>query len=142
MRRQPFRAPEFVHPDFDAGEGRSGLRLTSAGALAMVDGNRSVRQSVLMLLTTRPGERVMRPNYGCELDQLVFSPNDDTTAGLAIHLVRRALRRWEPRVDIVKLDATRNEEDPSRLDILLYYRVRPTSHEEHLVIPLQLHPGI
>ena len=43
----------------------------------------------------------MRPDYGCELHRLVFSPNDDTTAGLAIHYVRRALERWEPRVEVL-----------------------------------------
>lgn len=142
MSRRAYGAPSFAHPDFDAGKAQAGFGLTGGGALAMVNGDASVRQAVLLLLTTRPGERVMRPSYGCELDELVFGPNDDTTAGLAIHYVRQALRRWEPRVDIIKLDAVRSEEDPSRLDILLHYRVRPTSDEQYLTIPLQLHPGI
>lgn len=68
----------------------------------------------------------MRPDYGCNLHRLVFSPNDDTTAGLAIHYVRRALERWERRIDILELDATANEHDPARLDIRLEYRVRST----------------
>ena len=49
----------------------------------MVQYNDSIRQAILLLFSTRPGERVMRPDYGCDIHRLVFSPNDDTTAGLA-----------------------------------------------------------
>jgi phage baseplate assembly protein W len=133
----------FSHPDFDAAGAIAGFELNASGGLATVDGDASVRQAVLLLLTTRPGERVMRPSYGCGLEQLAFNPNDDTTAGLAIHYVRKALTRWEPRVEIITLDATRNTEDASRLDILLHYRVRPTSSEQQLMIGLKLmHPEI
>jgi hypothetical protein len=141
MSRQPYRAPLFVHPDLDVGE-PAGLRLTNTGALAMTDREASVRQAVMLLLTTHLGERVMRPDYGCELDQLTFEPADDTAAGLAMHFVRRALERWEPRVEIVELDADRNRDDPSRLDVWLRYRVRPTSREQEVIVPVQLmHPG-
>ncbi len=92
----------------------------------MVEEEASVRQAILLLLSTSPGERVMRPEYGCELRKLIFSPNDDTTAGLAIHYVRRALELWEPRIEIVHLDAGRSEEDPTRLTVSLEYRVRAT----------------
>jgi phage baseplate assembly protein W len=92
----------------------------------MVDDHDSVRQAILLLLSTIPGERVMRPDYGCQLHRLVFSPNDETTAGLAIHYVRQALDRWEPRIDVLRLDAERNPEDPEQLIISLEYRVRAT----------------
>jgi len=97
----------------------SGLRLSTTGGVATVQEEAAVRQAVLLLLSTVPGERVMRPDYGCELHRLVFAPNDDTTAGLAIHYVRRALVRWEPRIDILHLDANRSPEDDYRLDISL-----------------------
>src|ERR1017187_1926252 len=80
-----------------------------------------MRQALLLLLSTRPGERVMRPDYGCPLKGLGFEPNDDTTAGMAIGYIRRAIERWEPRVRIVRLDARRAEE--SRLGILLEFAV-------------------
>jgi hypothetical protein len=92
----------------------------------MVDSEASIRQALLLLLSTSPGERVMRPTYGCDLGRLVFSPNDDTTAGLAILYVRRAIELWEPRVQLLELDAQRSEDAPSRLDIALSYRVRAT----------------
>jgi uncharacterized protein len=138
MSQRRFRAWRFVHPDFDFREASTGLRVGPTGGIDMVEADASVRQAVLLLLTTRPGERVMLPAYGCDLANLVFAPNDETTAGLAIHSVRQALKRWEPRIDILDLDAVRNEEDPSRLDILLNYRVRPTLNESQLALQLHL----
>jgi phage baseplate assembly protein W len=128
----------FSHPDVGAYEGPPGLHVAPTGQLATVAESDSVRQAILILLTTRPGERVMRPEYGCNLDALVFSPNDDTTAGLAIHYVRQALQQWEPRVDILAVDASAAADDPSRLDITLDYRVRSTPWNERLVVPISL----
>jgi hypothetical protein len=143
MAAKRFRAWRFLHPDFDVAEGPSGLSISSRGGVAMIDDDASVRQSLLLLLTTRPGERVMLPSYGCSLNELAFSPNDDTTAGLAIHYVRRAVSRWEPRAEILKVDATRNEEEPTRLDILLEYRVRPTLTQQQIRLPVNLmHPDV
>ena len=94
----------------------------------MVEDHDSVRQAILLLLSTIPGERVMRPDYGCQLHWLVFSPNDETTAGLAIHYVRQALDLWEPRIEVLRLDAERNTENPEQLTISLEYRVRATQY--------------
>jgi phage baseplate assembly protein W len=107
----------------------------------MVGDRACVRQALLLLLLTRPGERVMRPTYGCELPKLIFWPNDDTTAGLAIHYVRQAIQRWEPRVDRVRVDAQRSSEDAARLDILLEYRVRSTGDEDRLSVQVSLDGG-
>src|SRR5690349_19505038 len=105
MNPPRYRAWRFLQPSFDVPETAAGLRVGARGAIEMVDEWGSVRQAILLLLSTRPGERVMRPEYGCDLHRLVFSPNDATTAGLAIHYVRQALERWEPRIDILRLDA-------------------------------------
>jgi phage baseplate assembly protein W len=104
----------------------------------MVADHASVRQAILLLLSTRPGERVMRPDYGCDLHKLVFSPNDDTTAGLAIHYVRQALSRWEPGIQILRLDTQRHEADPGRLDISLDYRLRATQRRAELTLSISL----
>lgn len=133
-----YRAFRFVHPDFAPGGAMPGLHLAPNCTMEMVEGDDSVRQAILLLLTTRPGERVMRPEYGSELHQLVFAPNDDTTAGLAIFYVRRALERWEPRIEVARLDAERNSNDPSRLDIMLEYRVRATQQPQTLQLSLSL----
>jgi phage baseplate assembly protein W len=135
------RAWLFVHPDLDSGPAEPGLHVSPAGRVEMVEGAASVRQAIVLLLTTTPGERVMRPDYGCELQRLVFSPNDETTAGLAILYVRQALARWEPRVEVLSLDATRHPDDPGRLDVVLDYRVRATGRPERLLVPLYLTGG-
>jgi len=135
------RAFRFVHPDLDRGQGAAGLRLVEGappGTMDMVAGAASIRQAILLLLSTMPGERVMRPGYGCELFRLTFAPNDDTTAGLAIHYVRRAITIWEPRVEILVLDANRHDEDPARLDIYLEYRIKRTRAMDRLVVPVAL----
>lgn len=83
----------------------------------------------------------MRPDYGCQLHRLVFSPNDETTAGLAIHYVRQALDRWEPRIDVLRLDAERNTEDPEQLIISLEYRVRATQQTDTTTLSFNLAGG-
>lgn len=141
MSAPRYRTWRFSHPDLDLGE-KAGLRLAPTGAAEMVDEHAAIRQAVLLLLTTVPGERVMRPDYGCELHRLLFAPNDDTTAGLAIHYVRRALDRWEPRIQVLHLDAVRAPTDPFRLDITLEYRVRATGGADRLVHAFSLTGGV
>jgi uncharacterized protein len=141
MNAPRYRAWRFLHPDLDYGEEFPGLRLAPTGSVDMVDEHAAVRQAVLLLLTTVPGERVMRPEYGCELHRLAFSPNDDTTAGLAIYYVRRALERWEPRIQLLHVDAGRSPEEAFRLDVSVEYRVRATQRSERLVYPLTLAGG-
>jgi phage baseplate assembly protein W len=116
----------------------SGLAVSPRGGAAMIEGEASIRQAILLLLATRPGERVMRPDYGCGIHRLAFMPGDGTTAGLAIHYVRRALERWEPRVDVLDIDA---EAIDGRLEIHLHYRVRATLRTDRLVVPLSLGAG-
>lgn len=117
------RAFRFVGAGLAPGA-RGGLTVTAAGGVAMVEGDESIRQAIVMLLSTRPGERLMRPAYGSNLYRLVFAPNNETTAGLAIHYVRQALRRWEPRVEVLDVDAQPDPDHPWRLNIQLQYRVR------------------
>lgn len=132
------RAWRFLHPDLDSPEAVAGLQIGPAGRIEMIDGDASVRQAILLLLSTSPGERVMRPDYGCSLQHLVFAPNDDTTAGLAIHYVRQALTRWEPRIEILRLDAGRAEGGEQRLRITLDYRVKATQHLGRTAFDLNL----
>lgn len=138
MTASLYRAWRFVHPDFAVAGEMPGLHFSSTGGIDMVERENSVRQAIFLLLTTAPGERVMRPDYGCELHLLIFSPNDDTTAGLAIYYVRRALDRWEPRIEVTLLDAGPNADSAARLDIVLEYRVRATQQTQSLVFPVNL----
>jgi uncharacterized protein len=132
----------------------SGPVTALTGGIGLVTGEEAIRQSIMILLSTIPGERVMRPEYGCPLHRVVLSPNDATTAGLAIHYVRQALTLFEPRIDIVHLDAGKpdpgmnfEEEKSSPIDadaaltIWLSYRVRDTGRTGVLSLTLDLSPG-
>jgi phage baseplate assembly protein W len=155
------RSWRFVVPRLDAPGEPVGFVIDPAGAIDTVADDEAIRQSLLMLISTRPGERVMRPEYGCDLHRLVFSPNDDTTAGLAIHFVRQAVERWEPRVEILRVDANRATEivrgDASHaaddvqnddrdvgtnLAILLEYRVRATLQVDSIEVDVDLQEGV
>jgi len=127
----------FGHPDLD--DDLPGLSVGPNGRIELVRDADAIRQALMLLLSTRPGERIMRPEYGCDLARLIFSPNDDTTAGLAIHLVRRAVERFEPRVVILAIDAGPVPDAPDRLQVTLDYRPRLGGPADRLVadVPLQ-----
>jgi uncharacterized protein len=127
----------FAHPDFDDAVS-VGLIVSGTGRLETVSGPDLIRQSLLVLLSSYPGERVMRPDYGCELLTLAFARNDDTTAGLAIHYVRQAVERFEPRVRIIRVDATRSPDSPERLDVLLEYQPKVGGNPEALRVGVAL----
>lgn len=115
-----------------------GFQVTSNGRIDTVTGDLAIKQSILLLLSTMPGERVMRPTYGCPLERFVFAPNDDTTAGLVIHEVRTAIERWEPRVEIVSIDAGPDPDNETRLIVDVAYRSRTTAALEAVAVPVQL----
>jgi len=133
-----FRVPAYDAPE----DAPFGLVVDPSGAIDTVADDEAIRQSLLLLISTRPGERVMRPEYGCDLARLVFSPNDDTTAGLAIHFVRQAVERWEPRVEVIRVDANRDPDEETRLAIVLDYRVRATLRADSLAVGLDLQEGV
>ena len=122
-------------------EGPTGLEVTATGSTSTVENDESVRQAIILLLSTSPGERLMRPEYGSHLNRLVFGPNDHTAAGLAIHYVRQAIERWEPRVEIVDLDAGADPDRHNQLNILLRYRVRASLAVGSIEYSMQLSGG-
>ncbi|MDZ4763879.1 MAG: GPW/gp25 family protein [Chloroflexota bacterium] len=126
FRSWRFQYPTLSKPGDTDPSPVAGLRVHLRGGVDMVEDDDAVRQAILLLLSTRVGERVMRPDYGCMLHRLLFAPNDETTAGLAIYYVQRAIDRWEPRVTVLDIDAERHPEAPHQLDIHLRYRVKPT----------------
>jgi len=140
-RAVAFLTPYQEGPDGEAGGHPAGLRRTAGGRLATVTDAASVRQALLLLLSTRPGERVNRPAYGCHLFRLAFAPADDTTAGLAIHYVSRAVEQWERRVDVLAVEADRSAEEPWLLEVRLRYRVRATQDDDELTVAVPVDAG-
>lgn len=140
MRDAPSsRGFRFFHPDLD--EPPAGMRVGATGAPEMVHGQEAVRQAVLLLLSTTPGERVMRPDYGCDLHRLLFAPLDLTTAGLAKYYVQCALERWEPRIALLSVDANPSEDQPGVLEVTVEYRVRSAQLRDRVGVALQLQEG-
>ena len=115
-----------------------GLNVSPTGGIEMVEEKESVRQAIFLLLTTIPGERVMRPDYGCDLYKLIFAPNDQTTAGLAIHYVKQAIERWEKRAEILFLDAYNDRQNEEKLNIVMEYRLRTTQTIDQFNFSLHL----
>lgn len=112
--------------------------LDPQGQIALVDYEASVYQAIWMLLSTAPGERMMRPDFGCGIHDLVFAPNSPGTAGLVISETRRALIQWEPRIDLLDVDAAPDADNPNTLLIVIAYRVRTTNNRFNLVYPFYL----
>lgn len=103
-------------------------------------GEKSIQEAIWIILATSPGERVMRPDFGCDIHRLVFSVIDATTVGRAVQEVRLALIRWEPRIDVLDVDT----EVRGRGEVLLinvHYRNRTTNNYFNLVYPFYLTVG-
>jgi phage baseplate assembly protein W len=98
----------------------------------------SIRQSILLIVGTARGERLMRPTFGCGIHDLVFAPNDATTAALVSFEVRETLIDWEPRIEVLNVQITQDPEEGNKLLINLQYRVRSTNNVFNLVYPFYL----
>lgn len=109
--------------------------VNARGQLAMVSGERAVTQAILTLLMTARGQRVMRPEYGCRIHELVFAPGDATTLGLASFYVDEALRTWEPRIDVDGVQAQLDPNDTSRVVVDIRYRLKGQPEPRSLVFP-------
>jgi len=114
------------------------VEIDRSGGIATNEYEEQVRQSICILLGTAPGERVMRPNFGCEIHDLLFAPNNINTAGLAAHYCVEALGKWESRIADVEAEAEPSEDDANRLDINIKYRVLATNSTRNLVYPFYL----
>src|SRR5688572_22148275 len=94
-----------------------------------------IEQSILIILGTAQGERVMRPDFGSRLRELVFAPLNSATSALAARYVVDALVRWEPRIDVLNVQAVPRSTLEAVLDINVEYRVRATNSRYNLVYP-------
>ena len=116
------------------------VQLDDTRRIAISRGEESIREAIWIILATAPGERVMRPDFGCGLHHLVFAVNEAATLGQVKKDVREALVRWEPRIEVLDVDT----EVKGRGEVLLiniHYRVRSTNNFFNLVYPFYLAVG-
>jgi phage baseplate assembly protein W len=111
------------------------------GRMAEAAYEEDVRQAIRIILGTNPDERVMRPEFGAGLKALVFEPINTTLMELVRTRVRDALVRWEPRVDLDRVDVRTDPPEPNKLLIEVWYRVRATNAVGNLVYPFYLQEG-
>ncbi|WP_436523552.1 GPW/gp25 family protein [Actinoplanes sp. HUAS TT8] len=117
------------------------LRVDATGGIALVSREREIAEAIRLILATAPGERPMRPEFGCGVHDYVFAPADENTAGRIAFEVRRALDRWEPRIDVADVVVGFDDEDAGVLYIDVRYTIRGTNDPRNLVFPFYVIPS-
>ncbi len=117
------------------------LRISSGGGIALGDGAAEIDGSMRMILGTALGERVMRPDFGCGIWDLLFAPVNANTLGLMAQSVREALGRWEPRIELEDVTPVPEPDDPARIRIEITYLLKATNDRRNLVYPFYVIPS-
>ncbi|NDJ16461.1 GPW/gp25 family protein [Myxacorys almedinensis] len=112
--------------------------LDGTGQIQLAYYETSVRQAIWMILSTAPGERIMRPDFGCGIHNFVFAANSPAAIGQVVSEVRRSLIEWEARIDVLDVDAAPDPDQPNCLLIQINYQVRTTNNRFNLVYPFYL----
>lgn len=131
-------AMPYLKPDAHLGQGISfPMRTSVQGSLQLSAAGENLAESIQLILRTRLGERVYRPDFGCRLAELTFAPmNTETLLLIRVH-VREALEKWEPRI---VLDQVSVDPDPARgrVDIVIQYHAKDSPHRRSMVYPFYL----
>jgi phage baseplate assembly protein W len=115
------------------------LAVDHTGAISLSAGAVDLDRSIELVLMTAPGERLMRPQFGCRIWDLLFEPVTANLLGLIAEAVRDALAQWEPRITVEEVVPVADE-DPSLVRIQIGYRVRATNDRRNLVYPFYVIP--
>ena len=116
------------------------IQIGPTGGLALTNMDNEISQAIRIILTTIPGERVMRPTFGSRLHELAFAPINSETMALARRFVEQALRMWEPRIELMTVDVTSDDEQPGCLLIKMEYQIKSTYDRRTLVYPFYTIP--
>jgi phage baseplate assembly protein W len=114
------------------------LQVNPQGQLAVSSADRRVEESIYLILGTKVGERVMLPDFGCAIHDLVFAPNNAMTRTRAIDAVQRSLVLFEPRIDVLDVSADTAPAEPNLLLLRIDYRLRSNNAISNLVYPFFL----
>lgn len=115
-------------------------RVGPQGGLLLTNDRNEIEQAIQIILATSPGQRVMRPTFGCRLHEIVFAPNDSHTAAKARRFVEEALGMWEPRINVIDVNVTPDPDADNRLLIQIVYEIKATHDRRSLVHPFYLIP--
>jgi phage baseplate assembly protein W len=117
------------------------LQVDRRGGIALARDETDIDQAILLILGTAPGERPMRPEFGCGVHDFVFDTIDAGTVARMETEIRAALDRWEPRVEVTDVQFDLDGTDRGELVIQITYRVRATNHMRNLVYPFYVIPA-
>jgi phage baseplate assembly protein W len=101
----------------------------------------SIEEAIRIILSTTPGERIMRPDFGCAVNELIFAPNSPQSITLAEHYIREAIIKWEPRVILKSVKGTPDKGNPVLVNIHITYEVRSVNTFFNMVYPFYLERG-
>jgi phage baseplate assembly protein W len=110
-------------------------RITPYGEISLSEGNDEIEEAITIILSTSPGERPMRPDFGCDLSRFVFGVANTETAALIAQEVKASVARWEPRVNMKSVDVFYDTEEPNTLYLDLQYVVKGSNDPRNLVFP-------
>jgi phage baseplate assembly protein W len=114
------------------------LRVNARGEIALSSGARDIEESIHIILSTRPGERVMRPEFGCRAHDLLFEPRTSATESRMRRYVIQALRLWEPRIEVQKVHIYASKEVDGALFVEIHYLIKSTHDVRSIVYPFFL----
>ena len=117
------------------------LRTDANGSIALVSDEREIEESIRVVLATSPGERPMRPEFGCRIQEHVFAPVTAGTAGILAYEVRQSLEQWEPRVTVDDVSVSYDADDRAVVYIDILYRINDTNSPRNLVFPFYTIPA-
>ncbi|HEU4323608.1 MAG TPA: GPW/gp25 family protein [Roseiflexaceae bacterium] len=110
------------------------------GGIALAQGQDDIEQAIGIILSTPRGFRVMRPNFGCRIHELLFAPINASTITTAVHYVKEALGWWEPRIAVGEVYVDPDPDQPTCLLITVLYEIRATHDERALIYPFYTIP--
>ena len=116
------------------------MQVDHTGSIRLTDGAADLDRSMAVILATAPGERVMRPQFGCKIWDLLFEPITANLLGLMAQAVREALAQWEPRVEVQDVRPEPDANDSTLIRITVSYRVKATNDRRNLVYPFYVIP--
>ncbi len=114
------------------------LQISQQGGLSLARGVQEIEQAIRIILGTSPGERMMRPEFGCRIHELIFAPDNASTRRLVAYYVEEALDRWEPRIDVLEVNASSNIDQSGTLMVEIQYQIKDTYDERSIVYPFYL----
>ena len=117
------------------------LQVTPTGKIARARHEQRIEESIYLILSTAKGERVMLPEFGCGIHDLVFAPNNAGTIAMVVELVRKALTAYEPRIDVLDVTAMPGAGQPNLMLIKVDYRIRANNALGNMVYPFYIREG-